>query len=205
VHKASLQKVQREYELLSFKEGECMQDFAMRLNNLTNQLTTLGDVEPDEKIVDKYLHIEHPRYKQLVISIETLLDFVDLSMEEITRWLKAGEDDIDIGTGGDGDKLYLMKEQWLEKYMQKEATGSHHGGVSGAAIVAKGGRGSGSGGKSTSNKESEAGFKPPMVCSKEKCHNYGKTNHWARDCCSKGKKEQAHVAQDDESSLLLVG
>jgi hypothetical protein len=28
--------------LLSFKEGESVEDFAMHLNNLTNQLATLG-------------------------------------------------------------------------------------------------------------------------------------------------------------------
>jgi hypothetical protein len=40
--------------------------------------------------------------------------------------------------------------------------------------------------------------------SKEKCHNCGKTSHWDRSCRSKAKREQVHVAQDDESSLLLA-
>jgi hypothetical protein len=38
--------------------------------------------------------------------------------------------------------------------------------------------------------------------SNEKCHTCGKLGHWARDCHSKAK-EEAHVAQDDEGSLLL--
>jgi hypothetical protein len=28
--------------------------------------------------------------------------------------------------------------------------------------------------------------------------------HWTCECCSKPKKEQAHVAQDDEEALLLL-
>jgi hypothetical protein len=47
VRKATLQKVRREYELLSFHDGEFVEDFAMRLNNLTTQLAMLGDAEPD--------------------------------------------------------------------------------------------------------------------------------------------------------------
>jgi hypothetical protein len=77
--------VRREYELLSLKEGESTEDFTMHLNNLINQLAMLGDAEPDDKIIDKYLHIARPRYKQLVISIETLLDSSVLSVEEITE------------------------------------------------------------------------------------------------------------------------
>jgi hypothetical protein len=63
VRKATLQKVRREYELLSFRDGESVEDFAMRLNNVTTQLATLGDAESDHKIVDKYLRIARPRYK----------------------------------------------------------------------------------------------------------------------------------------------
>jgi hypothetical protein len=156
-----------------------VEDFTIRLNNLTTQLATLGD-EPDHKIIDKYLCIAHPRYKQLVISIETLLDYVDLSVEE----------------------------QWLERYKQKDFTGSLRGGGSsdggGHRKGGRGGKGAGSSGKSVSNGGSEAGSKPPVDRSKEKCHNCGKLYHWASDYHRKAKKEEAHVAQDDEGSLLLA-
>jgi hypothetical protein len=199
--------VWREYELLSFKEGESIKDFAMHLNSLTNQLATLGDTEPDNKIVDKYLRIARPRYKQLDISIETLFDSSVLSVEEITGWLKVAEDDADIGVDDGGDKLYLTEEQWLKRYKQKEATGSHRGGGSGGGRRGKGGRGSKGGelgGKSASSSGAETGSKPPVDRNKEKFHNCGKTGHWPRDCRSKGKKEQAHITKDDKSSLLLL-
>jgi hypothetical protein len=124
-----------------------------------------------------------------------------LSVEEITGCLKAVEDDDVSEAGRDGGKLFLTEEQWLERYKQKDYAGSHHGGGSG------GGRGRGKGGrggKSVSNRGSEAGSKPPMDWSKEKCHSCGKLGHWARDCHGKAKKEEAHVAQDDEGSLLLA-
>jgi hypothetical protein len=36
------------------------------------------------------------------------------------------------------------------------------------------------------------------------CKACGKKGHWAKDCRCKKKQEQAHVAQDDEPTLLLA-
>jgi hypothetical protein len=39
----------------------------------------------------------------------------------------------------------------------------------------------------------------------DECQRYGKMGHWACECRSKSKKEQAHITQDEEvGSLLLV-
>jgi hypothetical protein len=45
----------REYEQLTFRDGESIEDFAMRLTSLTNQLVTLGDAKSDDKIISMYL------------------------------------------------------------------------------------------------------------------------------------------------------
>jgi hypothetical protein len=124
-----------------------------------------------------------------------MLNSSDLSVEEITGCLKAVEDNGDVGDGHEGKKLYLTEEQWLERYKQKEKVG--HGGGSGGDGHGKGGRGNkggGSGGKTVSSGGSEAGSKPPVDRSKEKCHNCGKTGHWTQDYRSKAKKELANVA-----------
>jgi hypothetical protein len=68
IRKASAQKVRCEYELLAFRDGEGIEDFAMRLVGIVHQLATLGDPEPDDKVVLKYLRITRPRYKQLVFA-----------------------------------------------------------------------------------------------------------------------------------------
>jgi hypothetical protein len=57
VRKGSSQKLRREYELLAFYDGESVKDFSMRLTSLMNQMATLGDPEPDDKIVEKYLRV----------------------------------------------------------------------------------------------------------------------------------------------------
>jgi hypothetical protein len=43
-------------------------------------------------VVRKYLSVAKPRYKQLVVSIETLLDIDTLSVEEVIGRLQAGAD-----------------------------------------------------------------------------------------------------------------
>jgi hypothetical protein len=51
-------------------------------------LAVLGDPEPDDKDVLKFPRIAQPRFKQLVISIATLLDVSTLSLEEVTDRLR---------------------------------------------------------------------------------------------------------------------
>jgi hypothetical protein len=92
VRKSSAQRVRRQYEELMFKDGEGVEDFALRLTGLVNQLAILGDPEDPAKVVEKYLRIARSRYRQLVISMETLLDISALSVEEVTGRLLASED-----------------------------------------------------------------------------------------------------------------
>jgi uncharacterized membrane protein YgcG len=122
-----------------------VEDFTMRLTGMMNQLATLGDPEPDDKIVVKYQRAARLRYRELVVSIETLLDIESLSVGEVTMLLKAIEHD-GVVAGSGGEKLYLTEEEWLERYKQKETDGRRHrGGGSGSHGKSSGGKKSGSG------------------------------------------------------------
>jgi hypothetical protein len=98
VRMSTAQNLHCEYEQINFKDGESVEDFALRLSNIVQRLAILGDAEPEEKVVAKYLRVTRPRYKQLVVSVEQLLDITELSIEEITGRLKAGEEDGDLGS-----------------------------------------------------------------------------------------------------------
>ena len=74
VRKATAQNLRAEYESIALRDREPIEDFALRMTGIVQRLATLGDPEPDDKVVAKYLRVVCPCYKQLVISIETLLD-----------------------------------------------------------------------------------------------------------------------------------
>lgn len=208
IRKTNAQRLRREYELLAFRDGEGVEDFALRLTGIVNQLSTLGDPEPPKKVVEKYLRIARTRYKQLVISIETLLDVEDLSVEEITGRLLASEDDPEpLPPAQAGGKLYLTEKQWLERYKQKETEIGRTNSGSGSRGKRRGSKGKGRGG---GNAEAREGFGSAPGRNGDACHYCGKPGHWAKECRSRKRDQQAqqgqqaHVAQDDEPTLLLV-
>jgi hypothetical protein len=78
----------------------------MRLTGMVNQLAVLGDLKSDDTVVLKFLRITHPRFKQLVISIVTLLDVPTLTLEVATGRLWSAEEYGVAPPATDG-KLYL--------------------------------------------------------------------------------------------------
>lgn len=206
VRKSSAQRVRRQYEELTFKDGEGVEDFALRLTGLVNQLAILGDPEDPAKVVEKYLRIARSRYKQLVISMETLLDISALSVEEVTGRLLASEDSSGPAPSPTDGKLFLTEEQWLQRYKLKEGESGRSSGGNRGRGRRRGGRGRGHNGGNRNPRETSGGSSSRNG---DECHNCGKSGHWARECPSR-KKEQArqggqvHVAQDDEPSLLLI-
>jgi uncharacterized membrane protein YgcG len=175
VRVASAQKLRREYETLMFCDSEGVEDFAMRLAGIINQLATLGDPEPDDKVVLKYLLIARPRYKQLVLSIETLLDVSTLTIEEVTGWLKAVEDDGDEPPPPPAveGKLLLTEEEWCERNKKKEAgDGSRSGSNGGRGNGGRGGGGHGRGGGRGDGVSASGGR------GNNNCHRCGRPGHW---------------------------
>jgi hypothetical protein len=173
--------------MLVFNNGEGVEDFAMRLAEIVSQLATLGDPQPDDKVVLKYLSITRPRYKQLVLSIETLLDVSTLSIEEVTGRLKAVEDDGGESSAMEG-RLLLTKDEWCERNKKKESIEGSRGGSSSDC----GGRGRGSGNRGRGRCHGGRGDGAGPNGWRGNCHRCVKPDHWARECQSKQpvKKEE---------------
>jgi len=75
VRRATLQRLCGEWEGLTFRPDEQVEDFAVRLTNLMEQMVCNGDTDLDEgRSVEKFLRCMPKMYEQLVFSIETLLD-----------------------------------------------------------------------------------------------------------------------------------
>nr|AAP44677.1 putative gag-pol polyprotein [Oryza sativa Japonica Group] len=89
VRKSKAQLFLRQYDAIEFKEGESVEDFSLRLNNLVTTLVTLGAPIEESKVVQKFLNAVPEHLQQIALSIETLLDVEELSLEEVTgHWAK---------------------------------------------------------------------------------------------------------------------
>jgi hypothetical protein len=121
---AMVQKMHQEWDHLAFYPGEDVDDFALRLSGLVQQLAWHDDGNIDEqKAVEKYLHVVPKKYTQIALSMETILDLSTLSIEEVTRRLKVVDDREEAPPANplfaDG-KLLFGEEQWLARQKEKK-------------------------------------------------------------------------------------
>jgi hypothetical protein len=94
--------------------------------------------------------------------------------------------------------LYLTREEWDARRKKREA--ENHSG--------SGARGGGAGkGHERCRSHDRGGSSSSRSSSKPTSDEYqccGKMGQWARECRSKPKKEQAHIAQDEEEASLML-
>jgi hypothetical protein len=146
--------------------------------------------------------------------METLLDLDALSIEEAAGHLQAVENrrrKKTVAPAQDaGGQLLLTEEQWKArcKTSSGEKSGGRGSGGSGSGGGRGGGRGRGRGGgrgdaqtDSREKREDRGGSDRP---SEKCCFCCGKPGHFARECRSKKKVGQAHLAQEEESTLMLI-
>jgi hypothetical protein len=80
--KTTLQALHKEWENLTFKSGEDVDDFALRLNTLLQKMAQFGnDTYDEERVVEKLFRCIPEKYKQIARSIESLLDLSTMTIE----------------------------------------------------------------------------------------------------------------------------
>lgn len=123
VRKAKAQQLRREYESISFHDGESIDDFALRLTSLVSQLGTLGERIEEQNVIEKFLRVVPERFSQIAVSIETLLDLSTLTIEDVTGRLKVAEERRPAPTSTTtpaGGQLLLTEEQWLARQKERQ-------------------------------------------------------------------------------------
>nr|XP_034585144.1 uncharacterized protein LOC117847948 [Setaria viridis] len=120
VRKAKANTLRREFDALKFRDGESVDDFSIRISRIVHQLVVLNDGCTEEEIVRKFLQALPPKYGQIAMSIETLLDLSEVSVEELIGRLKSAEERHDLG-GGSGSiaKLNLTKDELVARIAAK--------------------------------------------------------------------------------------
>jgi hypothetical protein len=173
VKKATVQQLRQKFDLATFNDGETVEDYALRLSGIAAHLTTLGEEAKDGEIVAKMLLSLPPRFKQVTITIKTLLDVSTMSVADLTGRLKEVGDAFEEAPTSlqqDG-KLYLTEEEWGARRKKREAE-NYSGSDTrsgGTGKVCGRGRGRGHGGSSSSGSSS----KP----TDDECWHCGKMGH----------------------------
>ncbi|XP_066334266.1 uncharacterized protein [Miscanthus floridulus] len=210
VKEANAQRLLREFENIVFKDGETVDEFAMRINALAADLRTSGESVEEIRVVKKMLRVLPQRYTQIVISIETLLDLKSLTIEDLVGRLKMAEDRFGVVAITDkASKLLLTEEDWAARNRHcllpesSSSTGSER-----RSGKPKGGGGVGRGDHGEKKEHAPRSTYEGTPRRKGRCRNCGIYGHWKEDCKQpprKERKEEAHHVQaDTEHAALLL-
>jgi hypothetical protein len=99
VRKAKVNSLKHEFDLLTFNDGESVDDFGARIGRITNQLAVLGCEYKEEEIVHRFLLVLPPKFEQIAALIETLLDMESMLVDELIGRLKPSEERINRNAG----------------------------------------------------------------------------------------------------------
>jgi hypothetical protein len=113
VKKAMTQQLRQKFDLATFDVSETVEDYTLRLSGMAAHLATLDEEVKDGEIVEKMLRSLLPCFKQIMITINTLLDVSTLSVADLTERLKEAKEafeEVPTSLQQDG-KLYLTEEE----------------------------------------------------------------------------------------------
>jgi hypothetical protein len=207
VKMANAQRLMMEFENITFKEGEIVDEFGMCIESLAESLRALGENLTDVRVVKKMMHVLLKWFPQIAASIETLLDVNTMTVEDLVSRLKPSEDRIVVEeiTEQTG-RLMLTEEEWLSKYR-------HH--LQGESSSMSGG--DRAGGSKPAKQKSDNGKKDSVIKltiegtprRKGQCRNCGIYGHWKEDCKhpKKDHREESHHVQTkalEQPALLLA-
>jgi hypothetical protein len=199
VREATAQRLRKEFEAITFLDGESLDKFGLRIMSIVNNLRSLGDTVEEIKVVQKILRVVPDQYSQMACSIETLLDLSTVSVEELLRRLRSSE-----GRGGTtttqnpGGILLLTEEEWEARRQQREqgqGSGGNGNGRKKGKPKTKNGR-NGNGGRGNGERD----------MSQVKCYNCNNMGHFSKNCPEprRERRERANLAQDQEEEQALL-
>jgi hypothetical protein len=214
VRESKAQHLRREFAELTWKEGETVEDFSVRITGLGNNLRMLGDTVSDADIVRKLLDVVPEYLEQVAVAAETLLDLNTVTVEEVTGRLRAVEQrrrKKSTPTVDSQGRLLLTQEEWMAKWKISGASGDK-GSSSGAGGSGGGsggnrrpgascGRGRGNSGSARQAVGPADGLGPAKKT--DKCRYCGKKGHWTKECRSR-LRDEAHLAQAEEEEEPML-
>ncbi|GKA39135.1 putative zinc finger, CCHC-type containing protein [Tanacetum coccineum] len=204
VQQAHSQQLKSEFEKLVMKEDESINSFAGKLMSIITKAATCGLTFDEQTKVRKVLNAVPDKFLPVVATIEMIVDFKTVKLEEIIGKLKTYEERIKFRKASQEDnseKLLLTRQRNNRNYKHNYGNGRRGGGNQTRGRWKDRDEGHTSDeSEGTDNKPRRNGDKSQIDC--YKC---GKLGHYAYECANKKKEEVAAllVETDDEPALLM--
>ena len=115
VQKARAQTLKGEFEALSMKETNQIDDFYIKLNGLVTSIRALGEKMEEAYVVKKLLRAVPSKFLQIASAIEQFGDIETTSVEEVISSLKVHEERLGGRTEMSQGHLLLTEEEWRRK------------------------------------------------------------------------------------------
>jgi hypothetical protein len=112
-HAKCAQQLRRNFANVTFKEGESVTDFGVRITALATNLCTLGDNISDIEVVKKLLQVVPKSLNQAAVSIEMFVDLNKATIEDVIGRLRVFEERAKPAQITDAmGRLMLCEEDW---------------------------------------------------------------------------------------------
>ncbi|GJV12227.1 putative zinc finger, CCHC-type containing protein [Tanacetum coccineum] len=204
-------KSELEFERLVMKEDETIDSFAGKLMSIITKAATCGLTFDEQTKVRKVLNAVRDKFLPIVATIEMIVDFKTVNLEEIIRKLKTYEERLKFRRGSEEDnseKLLFTRQENDRNYERNYGNDRRGGGNQTR------GRGQGRFARDNKNKDSydrrrrnpgDQNYHKRDIREIE-CYNCHEFGHYAANCPKPDYREEKAnlVFEDDEPALLMV-
>ncbi|XP_074369120.1 uncharacterized protein LOC141709733 [Apium graveolens] len=204
VKKARVQTLKAEFESLSMKETEVIEDFCMKLNSLVTNIRALGEEIQEAYIMKKLLRAVPGKFLQIASTIEQFGDLETMTVEETVGPLKAHEERLRGQSDTSGGQLLLTAEEWSKKEIDETKLL-----LTREEWLKRSGNGGTQGSTSSRGRNGRDFTRGTCDKSKVRCFSCLGYGHYTAECKKikreREQKEEANLARmDDEPALLMA-
>lgn len=115
VKKAQVQTLKAEFESMTMKDTDSLDDFHLKLNGLVTNIRVLGESVANAYVVKKILHVVPARFLQIASTIEQFGNIETMMIEEMVGSLKEHEECLRGQTENSGHQLLLTEGNKRER------------------------------------------------------------------------------------------